>query len=229
MYAYCRSGRRDRASDFDLPDDIGPVGIDYDDDRFYVAAYDLESGRSHKVYAFPRTVRCDSASDFGISDKPSVPLGITSASGRIYVVFDRMYGDITTVEEYSVDGKRDLTFDFDLSDVVEEDAYLVGIRYASGRLYAVVVSDASGLSPVTRKTYAYSLSGQRDAGSDLVLDVDNRNAFGIAYADVRFYVVDSRYKRVYVYEGRAEASRLRDAATTMVTGEKLRKALPCLR
>ncbi len=50
------------------------------------------------------------------------------------------------------------------------------------------------------KVYVYTSSGQRVESADFDLDIENKNAGGITYANNRFYVVDnSRDDKVYVY------------------------------
>lgn len=201
VYAYSRTGERDRASDFDLADDIFPVGIAYANDRFYVTTIDEKSSGYEKVYVYSRSGRRHEASDFVISDETDAPLGVTFANDKLYVAINPEYTDVTKVFAYDVSGKRDTSSDFDLFDEVKEDALPHGITYANERLYVVVISGVFGSSPASRTVYAYRLSGKRDPASDFDLEDDNGNAFGIVYANDSFYVVDSVDRKVYTYAG----------------------------
>ena len=59
------------------------------------------------------------------------------------------------------------------------------------------------------KSMAYHTTGEPDEASGFSLDADNGDAFGIAYANERFYVVDHGDDKVYAYL----ASGSRDAAS----------------
>ena len=74
-----------------------------------------------------------------------------------------------------------------------------GITFANNRLY---VTDQSYSS-----IYAYSLTGQYDAGDTFRPDSDNAGTQGITFADGRFYLVDQVDDKVYAYSasGRREA------------------------
>ena len=88
------------------------------------------------------------------------------------------------------------TSPFDLDDGNDNPT---GITYANNRFYV--------LDSVADKVYAYTSSGQREAGADFDLDDGNDNPTGITYANNRFYVLDSVADKVYAYtsSGQREA------------------------
>ena len=95
--------------------------------------------------------------------------------------------------------------DFDL----DPDEQPRGATYANGRLWIVnyVGTDRHGAEGW--HVHAYHTTGEPDEASGFDLDADNGDAFGIAYANERFYVVDHGDDKVYAYH----ASGSRDAAS----------------
>ena len=67
-----------------------------------------------------------------------------------------------------------------------------GITYANGRLYV--------LDDVDDKVYAYTVSGKRDADSDLDLGGHVRQPEGITSVDDKLFVADDGDGRVYAYD-----------------------------
>ena len=98
----------------------------------------------------------------------------------------------------TVSGKLAGQFELDISWVS-----LKGIAFANGKLFALNGSGRPG------QVYAYHVSGQRDPASDFDLDSDNRWPEALAFANGRFYVVDSFDDKVYAYL----ASGQRDSAS----------------
>ena len=74
----------------------------------------------------------------------------------------------------------------------EDNDRPTGIAHANGVLY--VLDDGSD-----RKVFAYALSGERDADSDLDLGDDVRSPHRVVAVDDRLYVLDDAYDRVRVY------------------------------
>ena len=172
-------------TDFDLdPDNGSPSGITYANNRFYVV-----DGIDDKVYMYtssgPRNANFDLDSDNGS------PSGIAYANNRLYVVDETD----EKVYVYASSGQRVASEDFDLDSA---NSYPTGITYANNRFYVLdaALSSRNNFRP---RVYVYTNSGQRDTGADLYLYGANNGQTGIAYANNRFYVVDSLGDKVYVY------------------------------
>ena len=206
VYAYSLTGQRDVASEFDLGDGVFPYGITYTDGRFYVtvSAIDGTAG-SEKVYAYRPDGQRDGAHDLDIPGDDDLPLGITYAHERLYVVVNPDDTDMTGVLAYSRSGQRDGSSDFNLFDETVENALPNGITYANERFYVVAVSlESEGPAGDAQTVFAYTRSGMRDAASDFDLNAENLSPFGIVYVNDRFYVVDTKDNRIYVYQASAE-------------------------
>ena len=66
-----------------------------------------------------------------------------------------------------------------------------GSTFANDRFYVVELVDD--------KVYAYTATGDRDAGADFDRESPNSNPYGIAFANGRFHVVDWHEDKVYTY------------------------------
>ena len=99
--------------------------------------------------------------------------------------------------------QRDGDFDLDPDDQPR------GATYANGRLWIVNYVGADRHGAEGWHVHAYHTTGEPDEASGFSLDADNGDAFGIAYANERFYVVDHGDDKVYAYH----ASGSRDAAS----------------
>ena len=190
--AYHTTGEPDEFSGFSLDADNGDAfGIAYAYEKFY--AVDHGDG---KVYAYHASGSRDAASDFDLDSDVAEPYGIAFANDRFYVL------DVgrDKIWVHGISGQRDADSDFDMfsEDVDESTVNPTGaIAYSNGRLH---IASHHG------KVYAYHTSGRRVPALDFDLDPDNGFAWGIAYADASFHVVDSADLKVYVYGGAAQAN-----------------------
>ena len=88
---------------------------------------------------------------------------------------------------------------------LDPDVQYRGAVFANGRLWIVGTLGA----PDNWRVHAYYTTGEPDESSGFSLDADNGDAFGIAYANGKFYVVDQGDDKVYAYNtsgSRAAAS-----------------------
>ena len=133
---------------------------------------------------------------FGLLNGNGNPAGIAYANGRYYVVD----GDDAKVYAYMESGQRDAASDFDL--VHDGDFSPRGITYANDRFYIVGGGfEDHGDQLLDDKVYAYTGAGDPDPEAGFDLRADNRYPRGIAYANGRFYVVDSHDNKLYAYTG----------------------------
>ncbi len=200
VYPNVNVGTMATSSPFYLDDQNDrPRGITYANNRFYVIG--------GKVYAYTAAGQRDAASDFYMDHV--FRRGITYADDRFFVLgHDKVHA-------YMNSGQRDAASDFDLDDDYES---LEKITYANDRLY--VVAEPKKLhTEYERKLYAYTVSGQRDAASDVELLRPNAlpfgigitygasDTYGITYVNNRFFLV--RRDKVYAYTNSGQ----RDAAS----------------
>ena len=123
----------------------------------------------------------------------------TRTTGRLsFICSDDRTGELSwSLTDPPSIGQGDEDFDLD------PDGQYRGATYANGRLWILNYGDEGW------QIDAYHTTGEPDEASGFGLDTDNGDAFGIAYANERFYAVDHGDDKVYAYH----ASGSRDVAS----------------
>lgn len=181
--------------DFDLPgDNRSSRGLAHRDGTFY-----LVDSADREVYAYDGTGQQMPALGFDLAAGTHTAGGITFGDGRFYVVdeLDILAGNPRKVFVYDLFGVHLEDADFELHTALKDP---LGVAYLDGRLF---IADAR-----TRRVYAYSTDGERDADADFRPDAAN-SPRGIAHGNGRFHVVDIFQDKVFVYreDGERDADR----------------------
>ena len=137
VYAYNSSGPRYPTFDFVLSSPFHSFshGITYDNDRFYVVHLgDAQYRSGAKVYVYNNSGTSLSLFDFPLDGDNILPVGITYAKDRFYVI-DGEYEKVYVYDRSSLpSGQRYPTLDFVLHS---HNTAPSGITYANGYFYVV--------------------------------------------------------------------------------------------
>ena len=210
VYVYRKNGERDADRDFEL---VGGnyfgQGIEVVDNRFFVVD-------SRRVYAYP-TDRPDLVIEaFFVDDTRPQPGASFTLRATVRNIGHRRSAPAKLSHYRSMDafiGVSDEAIgDGDLGSIAVEAAVRTTVdveapersgHYYYGACVDVLVeeSDLDNCSEAIRVTVPVDAGG---ATAGFVLDSDNANATGIAYADDRFHIVDSEDRKVYAYRTTAE-------------------------
>ena len=221
VYAYTASGQRDAAADFDLDPANGLAwGITFANGGFYVVDW-----RDDKVYAYPAPGPATEAPDL-VVETPSVSDSSPNAGESFtFSVTVRNQGNgpsaATTLRIYR---SSDAVISTNDTEIDTSPVSSLSASRVSGYTTSLTAPSTAGtyyygacVDPVAGETatgnncssaVAVRVSGSGGAAF-INLDAANDDATGIAFANGRFYVVDTADDKVYVYTGtgqRAAAS-----------------------